>query len=191
MSAPVDSISPDWLSEGITIGTVTGCLAGKVREAIQWRLTASTQGPDADLELELHAWLNGTFNDLRARFVYQSHALRFISAFVAIPLSPRRAALVAQHASLSSALVDVCDYVARERAQIARALEELEGRMAQHAEVVRLIRETNVYSEAVWQKIVIDPMFVSPVSSLLNSGVTQNALWDAIKMAFSILGGAQ
>jgi hypothetical protein len=120
--------------------------------------------------------------ELAAIFRSRGPLLSFIVADQVPPLAPPIANFISIHASLSKALLSIQERLLADRALLARASEELERNLAHHQELITLIRDGNATSEVIFEKLVVDPAAAPAISKLLNAGLSQNALWDLIKL---------
>jgi hypothetical protein len=79
-------------------------------------------------------------------------------------------------------LLGIQEEVSKKRANLVSATAELEAQLARHGEVLQLLRVTNAYAESIWEKLVADPMFASPLRRLLDNGITQGAILELVKL---------
>jgi len=181
----IDSIRPMSLREPYTLGTAIALVEDLVAAAIEWSRMPETHLVN-EREALLNQWFAASQVALGEIFTSSAPLLGFACSQPDIRVSPHRAQLDMIHRHLSRGLLRVRDDLLAERERVAVSVAELAMRVAQHDELVTLIRDARGMTEEVWLRVVGDPMVAPPTTRLLSLGVTQNAIWDLLKLVFGV-----
>lgn len=188
--APVDRLAPSTLC-GLTIGETRSRLQKRVADALDLSGALSNNLlSDEEVLVRLNRWFNETFSELRDMFTRKDHALAFLVAGqTPAQFSEARSRYRHQHEKCSRELVDAVRRFEAEREALASALEEVQDRVSRHDETMAALRSIGSDTEALWERLVKEPMLAGPITKLMNNGVATNAIYDLLKNgALALLG---